>query len=289
MQLIRGSADGPLAVLLPGTASTADFVLRAFGDPLAAFGIGLVSADPPRDGNVQAQLAALADAVATYRPVLVGGVSIGAHLAVRWAASALGGPGAAGKRGPRAWPALREPGTAGEPGAARAGAARAGAARPGAAGERGRHQPEGLLLAMPAWTGDPGPVAAASAATAADVERDGIDAVLARIRAAATPASDWVADELTAAWPRYERTELAATLRATGAAPAPSLAELAAVPVPCGVATLVDDALHPASVAKEWAATAPRAALVETRLAAVGADRATLGRAALLAYLRARA
>jgi pimeloyl-ACP methyl ester carboxylesterase len=231
-----------VAVILPGTASTADFVQRAFGPALAAFGIGLVSDDPPRDGDVAGQCAALAEAVERHRPVLVGGVSIGAHLAARWAASGTG-----------------------------------------------THRPEGLLLAMPAWTGPPGPVAAASTATAGEVERDGIAAVLQRIRAAAWPDARWVADELATAWPAYRAEDLAATLRGTAASAGPSAAELATLTVPCGVAVLADDPLHPAAVGREWAAAAPRAAVVETRLAAVGADRATLGRAALLAWLRARA
>lgn len=241
MQLVSGPADGPVAVVLPGTASTADFVRRAFGGPLAALGISLVSADPPPTGDVATQLDALAEAAERYRPVLVGGVSIGAHLAARWAAS---GP---------------------------------------------RHRPDGLLLAMPAWTGRPGAVAAASTTTAAEVERDGVATVLKRIVAAATPAVTWVADELATAWPDYCDADLAATLRSTGASAGPSPAELAAVPVPCGVAVLGDDPMHPLAVGREWAATAPRAELVTTQLAAVGNDRAALGRAAVLAWLRATA
>jgi len=219
--------------VIPGTASTADFVGRAFAAPLAALGIGLVSGDAPTGP------AALEEAVARYRPVLVGGVSIGAHLAVRWSAS---GP---------------------------------------------EHRPDGLLLAMPAWTGPPGPVAAASRVAADEIDRDGVRPVLDRIRAGASPQAAWVVEELTTAWPLLG-PDLSATLRATSTSPGPSLAELSTVTVPCGVAVLRDDPLHPAAVGREWAAAASRAALVETRLAAVGRDREALGRAAVLAWLRAR-
>lgn len=235
-----------MAVLLPGTASTAEFVRRAFGPPLAAFGIGLVSADPPRDGDVSAQTDALAEAVERFRPTLVGGVSIGAHVVARWAAASVAG--ATGRR------------------------------------------PDGLLLAMPAWTGPPATVAAASATTADELDRDGVPATLDRIRTSAAdlPEAAWVVEELAAAWPAYHPAELAATLRSTAHSPGPALEELAAIGVPCGIAVLRDDALHPADVGREWAATVRCGALVETGLAAVGADRATLGRAALLAWLRAR-
>jgi hypothetical protein len=219
----------------PGTASTADFVGRAFAAPLAALGIGLVSGDAPTDP------AALDEAVARYRPVLVGGVSIGAHLAVRCLS-----------RG------------------------------------RWKHRPDGLLLAMPAWTGPPGPVAAASGLTADEIDRDGVRPALDRIRAGASPDAAWVVEELATAWPGFPPGRLAATLRATSASPGPSLAELSAVTVPCGVAVLRDDPLHPAAVGRSWTTALPCAALVETRLAAVGADREALGRAAVLAWLRAR-
>jgi len=242
MRQVWGPDGGPVAVLLPGTASTAEFVGRAFGPPLARFGYGLVSADPPRDGSPEAVLDALDGAARRFRPALVGGVSLGAHLAVRWAAGAPG------------------------------------------------HRPAGLLLVMPAWTGAPDPIAGASAATAEEVATRGAPAVLRRILAATAdaPATRWVADELAAAWPAYTGAELAATLRATAASAGPSPEQLAAVTVPCGVVALRDDPLHPARVARQWAATLPRASLIETGLGAVGADRATLGRAALLAYLRAR-
>jgi hypothetical protein len=106
---------------------------------------------------------------------------------------------------------------------------------------------------------------------------------LRAVRARTGPG--WVMDELDAAWPVVP--DLAAELRAAGTAPGPAHAELAAVGVACGLLALRDDPLHPAAVAHEWRSALPRAGLVETNLAAVGRDRATIGRGAVLAWLRA--
>ena len=57
--------------------------------------------------------------------------------------------------------------------------------------------------------------------------------------------------------------------------------------MPVGIAACVDDQIHPASVAREWAAALPRAAVRTTRLAVVGTDPEALGRAAVHALLRA--
>jgi hypothetical protein len=77
-----------VAVVLPGTASTADFILRAFGAPLAAAGFCLVTTDPAAGPAVlEDQLHALDDAERRFAPRLLGGVSLGAHLVARWAAS----------------------------------------------------------------------------------------------------------------------------------------------------------------------------------------------------------
>ncbi|HEY6747390.1 MAG TPA: alpha/beta hydrolase, partial [Mycobacteriales bacterium] len=132
----------PVAVILPGAGSSADFVTRAFGGPLREAGYGLVTPSPePGPGLVDAALRALDEAAAAHGPALrlVGGVSLGAHLAARWAAY-----------------------------------------RPAAAG---------LLLVLPAWTGRPGVVAAATAAAAGTIDRLGTDGALA----AAGAAVPWVA------------------------------------------------------------------------------------------------
>lgn len=226
----------PVAVILPGAGSSADFVARAFGGPVRAAGYGLVTPVPePGAGVVAAALRALDEAAAAHGPALrlVGGVSLGAHLAARWAAS-----------------------------------------RPGTVA--------GLLLVLPAWTGEPGTIAAATAASAETIDRLGTDGALA----AAGAAVPWVAAELAAAWPAYG-DRLAASLRAAAGAPGPSLGELGSLRGPAGVVAFADDPLHPYGVAREWAAAVPRAALRTLHLADLAADPAVLGRTALAALAAA--
>ncbi|MEJ2859055.1 MULTISPECIES: alpha/beta fold hydrolase [unclassified Saccharothrix] len=71
----------PTAVLLPGTASDEVFVRSVFARPLAAAGYALVA---PESRSVAEHFAAL-DAAYDGKPLVVGGVSLGAHIAARWA------------------------------------------------------------------------------------------------------------------------------------------------------------------------------------------------------------
>jgi pimeloyl-ACP methyl ester carboxylesterase len=237
MRRTCGRSRDPVAVLLPGAGSTADFVTRAFGPPLADAGYALVTADPPAGPELAARaLAGLDGAVRQYQVRLAGGVSLGAQLAVRWAANS---PAAAGLAG--------------------------------------------LLLALPAWSGPPGAVAAASAAAAAEVEAHGVAEALRR---AGPGGTRWVLDELAAAWPRYG-PDLAVALRAAAGCPGPTRAELARIGVPVGLAAFVDDPLHPIGVAEQWRSVLRRAALERLRLADPGPDRTALGAATLRALHRA--
>ncbi|MFO7193176.1 alpha/beta hydrolase [Thermocrispum sp.] len=80
-----------LAVLLPGSGSDEVFLREAFGPAMAAAGVEL---RPHRPGApvVTDYLRALdAAAEETNGRLLVGGVSLGAHVAVQWAASRPGG------------------------------------------------------------------------------------------------------------------------------------------------------------------------------------------------------
>lgn len=88
-----GEPGSPVAVILPGSGSTAEFVARAFALPLASAGYTLVTADPPpAAGDPAVEWAGALDRLPTA-PALVGGVSLGAHAAVRWAASRPGSTG----------------------------------------------------------------------------------------------------------------------------------------------------------------------------------------------------
>ncbi|RJQ85212.1 alpha/beta fold hydrolase [Amycolatopsis panacis] len=144
----------------------------------------------------------------------------------------------------------------------------------------------GLLAALPAWHGEPGQAPAARSATlTADlVAAHGVAAALTQAEASSPP---WLAAELGRAWPRHG-SGLAAGLRVAARRPAPTLEALRGLAVPAGIGACTDDPIHPADVAREWAGALPRAQYVETTLAALGADPESLGRATVLAYLRAR-
>ncbi len=219
---------GQTAVVLPGTASDEVFVRSVFEEPLAQVGVGLTA---PATASVEDHLAAL-DAAWTGTPLLVGGISLGAHVAALWA--------------------VRHPSRC-----------------------------AGLLLALPAWHGPAGdaPAALAARVSADVVERDGVDSALVGV-------DGWLGDELSRAWRRHG-SRLAGILRAASSSSAPTAAELAGVGVPAGLAGCSDDPVHPLGVARSWTAALPRAVLRTTTLASLGADRTSLGRAAVLALLAA--
>ncbi|HZQ31777.1 MAG TPA: alpha/beta hydrolase [Mycobacterium sp.] len=75
---------GARAVLLPGTGSDDDFVRRAFSDALRDAGASVIAVTPQPSALVDGYVAAL-DNAAAEGPVVVGGVSIGAAVAVTWA------------------------------------------------------------------------------------------------------------------------------------------------------------------------------------------------------------
>ncbi|MEU6645441.1 alpha/beta hydrolase [Saccharomonospora sp. NPDC046836] len=229
----------PTAVLLPGTGSDEVFVRSVFARPLAALGIELITPAPPRGTAVVAGTMALVDDLArtVSGPLLVGGISLGAHLATDWA---LGNPGRCA----------------------------------------------GVLAALPAWHGEPGhaPAAVAARACADLVDRAGLDTALATATHGVAP---WLAAELDRAWRRHGDT-LPASLRAAAAHPAPEPVRLRTLEVPVGIAACADDPVHPLAAAQVWAGALPRARVCETTLEAFGADREAVGRAAVLAWLRAR-
>lgn len=138
-----------------------------------------------------------------------------------------------------------------------------------------------VLAALPAWTGAPDDAPAAHAArhSAAQLRRDGLAAVVAQMRAS---SPDWLADELTRSW-TAQWPQLPDALEQAAGYVAPTRAELAGLPVPMGVASAVDDPVHPLQIASEWVATAPRAALCTVTLAQIGADPSALGTACLTA------
>jgi pimeloyl-ACP methyl ester carboxylesterase len=76
------------ALILPGSGSDHFFVRAAFEEPLRAVGIALHAPPPvPGTGLVEGYLKALDAAIERKTPLLVGGVSLGALVAAKWAAS----------------------------------------------------------------------------------------------------------------------------------------------------------------------------------------------------------
>lgn len=226
------SQTSPVAVVLPGTGSDADFARRAFGGPLAACGVRTIAVEPDPRRVVEGYLDALDQAAEEHGHIVVGGVSLGAAVAVQWAA--------------------RRPSRA-----------------------------ACVLAALPAWSGsaDAAPAALSARYTATQLRRDGIESVIAVMRASSPP---WLGVELERSW-RSQWPDLPAALEEAGAYDGLTHAVLGAVRVPVGIASAVDDAVHPAAVAHEWAAALPRAAVAETTLADVGHDPAILGSTCLRA------
>ncbi len=225
------AASGGVAVLAHGSGSSGEFVRRVFGRACAAAELELVTWDD-RSGDVDVVAAELGRLVAATAARVVGGVSLGAHAAARWAA--------------------------------------------------GRDL-DGVLLALPAWTGPPDGTALLSSIAADDVARDGVDAVLRRLE----PAG-WVGRELARAWRTYEPDRLVTALRTTAASPGPSLATLGRVHAPAAVVALAGDPFHPEAVARQWHGALRHARLAVLPPAEPAGDVAVLGDAAVRGWLRAQ-
>jgi pimeloyl-ACP methyl ester carboxylesterase len=75
---------GVTAVMLPGTGSDDDYIIRAFAGPLCDTGARIAAPPPQPDRLIDGYRSALDDA-ARGGPIAVGGVSIGAAVAAAWA------------------------------------------------------------------------------------------------------------------------------------------------------------------------------------------------------------
>jgi pimeloyl-ACP methyl ester carboxylesterase len=142
-----------------------------------------------------------------------------------------------------------------------------------------------VLAALPAWTGSPefAPAAHAARQSAHALRRDGLVAATTEMRASSPP---WLAEELTRSWVG-QWPALPDALEEASHYVAPTCPELEGLEVPMGVASAVDDPVHPLEVGLEWVAAAPRAALRTVTLADIGADPGALGAACLAALLDA--
>jgi pimeloyl-ACP methyl ester carboxylesterase len=146
----------------------------------------------------------------------------------------------------------------------------------------------GVIAALPAWTGPDisgCPAALSAAATAAQLRADGLEAVIERMRGS-SPA--WLADALTQSW-RGQWPDLPQALEEAAGYAWPEPETLAGLAVPAAIVSAVDDPVHPAAVAREWAELIPHAELHRITLAELGADPAVLGARGLDDLLNRRA
>ncbi|NEW39448.1 alpha/beta hydrolase [Nocardia cyriacigeorgica] len=145
----------------------------------------------------------------------------------------------------------------------------------------------GVLAALPAWTGpDSGgcPAAVSAASTAAALRADGLEEVVARMRAGSLA---WLGDALDRSW-RSQWPYLPEALEEAAAYKWPEPQRLETVTTPVAVIGALDDPVHPWPVAQEWARLIPDSVLTELTLDELGADPAIVGRLGLDALGRAR-
>ncbi|MBH0775099.1 alpha/beta hydrolase family protein [Nocardia bovistercoris] len=82
---LKPSSSARVAVALPGTGSDAEFARSAFGPACAAAGLELIAVEPDPLGVVASYRAAL-EAAASTGPIFATGISLGAAVALEWAA-----------------------------------------------------------------------------------------------------------------------------------------------------------------------------------------------------------
>ncbi|KZL30530.1 MULTISPECIES: alpha/beta fold hydrolase [Rhodococcus] len=223
---MQNSELATVAVVLPGTGSDAHFADRAFRAPLEALGVRIVAIEPDPRRVVDGYLDAMDRAADTHGRIIVGGVSIGAAVALQWAAD-------------------------------------------------NPDRTVSVLAALPAWTGsaDDAPAAASARFTAGQLRSEGLESVIAAMLAS-SPA--WLGAELERSW-RSQWPDLPAALDEAASYHSLGESALRAVGVPVGIASAVDDPVHPVSVAQAWAASLPRGAVATTTLDMIGRDPAVLG------------
>lgn len=108
-----------------------------------------------------------------------------------------------------------------------------------------------LVCVLPAWTGNPGPTAEITAASARAVSEVGITTLLERL--ATEERHPDVVGLLECAWADYSDAELALCLERASTGRAPTTEELAAIPGHVTVIGWCGDAFHPDDVARTWA------------------------------------
>lgn len=258
-----GDRHAPAAVLTHGVGSSSRFLVEAFGAPAVDAGYRLVAYDlrghgsssPARaveDHRLEAHVADMAAVAAEVDARIVGGVSLGAHVAMTLTA----GPGIVKRYDGEDGLTLHDRGV------------------------------EGVVACLPAWIGGATPGQGPHAVVADEIRRVGVEAALER--ATSDPdVPSWLGDLLRRDWTAGDTASLEAALVALDGGRAPDVDLLTSVRVPTGVVGWPDDPGHPLEVAERWVALVGRGSLVTTTMGEVGRDREVLGRAAFQALERA--
>ncbi|MEX2504270.1 MAG: alpha/beta fold hydrolase [Egicoccus sp.] len=244
-----GPPDAPAVVVAHGVGSSARFVLAAFTGPVLASGRRLVAFDQRGHGASD--------------PVR----EAGRHTLDHYAAD-LTAVVAAGTTRPPAVMGVSLGGHAAVRAVARGGL---GVAT--------------VVACLPAWTGRATAGDGPHAAVADEVRATGIAGMVDRFRTD-TSMPSWLRTTLITDYPRHDPDSLAAALVALDGGEAPSLDEVASLPVQLGVVAWPDDPGHPLAVAQSWA-TAADGTLITIDLDDLDADLDRLGRAALHAEVSA--
>lgn len=134
-----------------------------------------------------------------------------------------------------------------------------------------------LVLALPAWSGRPGPAAAATRASAEQVRRRGIAAVLADL--AATDLGDRapILDLLSLSWSEYDADGLADALDRAATGHGPTESELGALQCRAAIAWWDGDPFHPSEVGLAWSRVIPGARAAQIPWPAMSEDKGALG------------
>lgn len=259
-----GDRDAPAAVLAHGVGSSARFLLTAFGAAVVEAGYRLVAYDLRGHGSSSAardvdhhrlehHVADMAAVVDDVGARVVGGVSLGAHVAMELCAR-------------------------------RAIVERCDHGAVATLHDRGV---EGVVACLPAWTGAATPGEGPHAAVADEIRRVGVGEALDR--ATSDPdVAPWLRELLRRDWTAADPASLEAALIALDGGRAPDDDTLRSVELPVGVVGWPADPGHPLEVAERWAARLPRGALETVAMDEVGNDPAALGRAAFRALARAQ-
>jgi len=232
----------PVILLAHGVGSTATFVDEAFGEPLRAAGWRMATMDLRGHGRSTP----LSDPTDHHLDLQAADV---AAVAAATGAAAVAGISLGGHAVVRAaarglLPAVRA-----------------------------------VAAVVPAWSGRARVGEGPHAAVAAEIRHHGVAGMLERLRAA-TDLPTWLRDVLVRDYAAHQPASLEAALLALEGGLAPSLADIAALPMALALVSWPDDPGHPDEVARHWAAAATGpVAHRSTSIEEVGADRRAFGRA----------